>query len=168
MRHHRLLVSAVVALALFASTARADRADSEKQIKDRTAEFAAAWEKHDAKAAAAFWTEDGDLIDPSGVTSKGRDEIERYFTKMFTGPFKDSVNKLTVSNVRLVGDDVAIVDWDAVINGAQGPDGKPMPDWKHHVVIVMQKQAGAWNFLVARPYAFEPGPGPTSMPDGDK
>jgi len=38
--------------------------------------FAAAWNKHDAKAMAATWAKDGDLVNPFGRVAKGRAEVE--------------------------------------------------------------------------------------------
>jgi uncharacterized protein (TIGR02246 family) len=160
-------------MALHASVAfAADQAEAEKQLKDRAAEFQSTWNKHDAKALAAFWAEDGDLIDPAGVASKGRAAVEQYFTENFAGPMKDSTNEITVTGVHMAADDLAVVDWDAALSGmhmgppsdrpasnAAGADeAKPAP-FKHHVVLVMKRQGDEWMILAARPYAVMPKPG---------
>ena len=69
------LAAFIIAAAPAASTPDDDIA----AIKKNTAAFQAAWNKHDTKALAALWATDGDLIDPWGVTSVGRDAVEKFF-----------------------------------------------------------------------------------------
>ena len=177
MRTHFIpLCAGLISLALLGATARADQAAAEKQIKDLSADFAKAWNQHDDKAVAAFWAEDGDLIDPAQKELKGRTEIEHYFTDCFAGVFKDTTLDVVVTKVRLAADDVAIADWEATVSGMKGPDGQAGPPVKHHVVLVLKNQGGKWMMLAARPYVLPqapgsmpmPGPMPEPMPDAGK
>ena len=57
-----LLACALVALITPASFAADDAAAAEQQITARSKEFAAAWDKHDAKAFAEFYTDNAELV----------------------------------------------------------------------------------------------------------
>src|SRR5437660_6228819 len=45
--------------------------------------FVAAFNKNDAKAVAAFWTQDGDFVDQTGRHLRGRKAIEKAFRGFF-------------------------------------------------------------------------------------
>jgi uncharacterized protein (TIGR02246 family) len=148
----------LAALALFAAfaaaTAPAPAPDDDiAAIKKNTAAFQTAWNKHDAKALAAFWAKDGDLIDPWGVTSVGRDAVEKFFAEQHTGSGK--LAKSTYDNkadaVRLITPDVALEDWQVALTGLSDPEGKPLGPQFHRVVIVSKKEAGQWRIAAARP-----------------
>jgi hypothetical protein len=40
-----------------------------------------------------------------------------------------------------------------------GPNGKPLPPMKFHLVVVLEKQHGRWLTQEIRPYAFAARPG---------
>ena len=73
----------VAAFIVAAAPARPSPDDEVAAIKKNSATFAAAWNKHDAKALAALWAKDGDLIDPWGATSNSRDAVQKP-TRGFT------------------------------------------------------------------------------------
>jgi uncharacterized protein (TIGR02246 family) len=131
-------------------------------VKKNTVEFQAAWNRHDSKALAALWAKDGDLIDPWGVTSVGRDAVEKFFTEQHTGA--GHLAKVTFDfkheDVRLIGTDAALSDWQVVLTGLTGPDGKAMGPQFQRVVVVSAKEGGKWRFAAARPGL------PTPVQDG--
>src|ERR1700756_5872934 len=49
----------------------------------RAQEFIAAFERGDARAVAAFWTETADYTDETGREFKGRPAIEKMYEKFF-------------------------------------------------------------------------------------
>ena len=149
------ILAALTMIAATSSLAADDKPRTEEMaIRQRTQAFGEAWNRHDGKALAAFFTDDGDLIDPSGRLARGRDQVEKFFTEMMDGPFKDSSNTFTVSHVNLIKPDVAVVDWDANLTNAKGPDGKTMPVCKHHVTVTMVRQNDQWMFAAARPVEY--------------
>jgi uncharacterized protein (TIGR02246 family) len=149
----------VVAVCLAAAPAPSPSpADDIAAIKKNTKDFEAAWNRHDAKALAALWAKDGDLIDPAGVTSVGREAVEKFFTEQYAGGSGGGAGKLakvTYSNkkdsVRLVSADVAIEDWEVVLTGLIAEDGKAMGPHFHRVVIVSMREGGSWRIAAARP-----------------
>jgi len=54
-----------------------ERAADRKAILDSGREFEGAFEKKDAKAVAAFWTENGEYEADSGEQFRGRSAIDR-------------------------------------------------------------------------------------------
>src|SRR3546814_5775870 len=65
-----------------------------------------AWNRHDAKAYAALFTQDGDVVNIVGWWWKGRDEIERKLATGFAFVFKDSQLTVTDVDVRLISSKV--------------------------------------------------------------
>ena len=137
---------------------RAQGGADDAAIKKPLDDFLAAWNKHDAKAMAAVFAEDGDLIQPFGRTAKSRAEAETLFQEEQTGGAKESTYAKGEVSVRRVGEDVAIADWDGSITGMKTPDGTATPPFQHHVTAVLKSQGGQWWILSVRAFAFLPAP----------
>jgi uncharacterized protein (TIGR02246 family) len=133
-------------------------ADPTDAVKERVAAFVAAWNQHDAKAMAACWAEDGDLINPFGRVAEGREEVEKLFTDEHGAVMKQSTNEMKVESARTVGD-VALADVDCRITGMHDAEGKELPEMKLHVYLVMKEKDGKWIIEAARPYAYREQPG---------
>jgi uncharacterized protein (TIGR02246 family) len=57
--------------------------EKEQPAKGRRAEFIAAFNRRDARAAASFWTPDATYVDQVGNEYKGRTAIEQLYEKVF-------------------------------------------------------------------------------------
>jgi uncharacterized protein (TIGR02246 family) len=75
-----------------------------------------AWNRADAKAFAARFQEEGSLTDVLGAVSRGRAEIERRQSELFTAYFKGSLLALKVRKIRFLKPDVAIVEIDTEVS----------------------------------------------------
>src|SRR5947209_3930870 len=62
---------------------RKSPSSDEQVIQASAKNLIAAFNKGDAKAVAACWTEDGDYMDEGGRRIQGRPAIEEYFRKLF-------------------------------------------------------------------------------------
>jgi uncharacterized protein (TIGR02246 family) len=151
----RILLPALLLTVGAAASARAAEPDL-TPFRDQAKEFAAAWNKNDAALLAGFWADDGDLIDPHGVQSKGKAAVEKYFAEMFAGPLKGSRNDVKVESVRMLGSDYAVADWTATLS-VKSPDGSAH-EVPHHVTVVLAKGKG-WHVVAARPVFHPPAPG---------
>jgi uncharacterized protein (TIGR02246 family) len=80
--------------------------------------FAAVFNQEDAKAVAAFWTEDGEYIDESGQAYVGREAIETLYRNLFTS--SDSKLQLITDSVRLLSDSACLEDGRAVVEPVAG------------------------------------------------
>jgi uncharacterized protein (TIGR02246 family) len=106
----------------------------EETITAQVMAFAAAWDKHDAKAMAALWAEDGDLVNPFGEIAKSRAEVEQLFADQHAGTMKGTTYAVSMRSVRMVAPGVAVATWDGVINGMTAEDG-PFPPFDHLVTV---------------------------------
>jgi uncharacterized protein (TIGR02246 family) len=104
----------------------------------RAQEFIAAFNKGDAKAVAAFWTEDADYVDQVGHEYKGRAAIEKLYQKLFTTQ-KGGKLAIHVTSMRLVTPEVALEDGITEVTPA---DGGPPTAAKFAAVLV--KKDGEW------------------------
>ena len=81
-------------------------ADTET-IRTNAREFAAAFNKGDAKAVAAQWTEQGECTDADGTLIRGRANIEQAFAEFFKANPQAKLQVL-VKAVRFPAPDVAV------------------------------------------------------------
>ena len=107
-------------------------------------EFVEAFNKGDAKALAAFFTEDGDMIDQDGHQIKGRKAIEEVYTKLFADT-KGAKLYIKITSLRVVRPDLALEDGLTEVVPA---DGGPPSAARYTVVHV--KQDGEWRLESVR------------------
>src|SRR5260370_1734329 len=81
--------------------------------------FVEAFQKGDAKAVAAFWTPDGDYVDPTGRVLQGRPAIEKEFQNLFAQNNGLKL-RIEVAPLRFPPPDTAMEDR---ARGALAPDG---------------------------------------------
>jgi uncharacterized protein (TIGR02246 family) len=126
--------------------------NDEALIIRATEEFLAAWNRGDAKAAAAFYSEDGVRVGAFGDIQHGIPEIEAAYEKLLHQAMPGAKAEQERGTVRMIGDDLAI--W----QGAMGiilPNGTFL---KGHVVQVMKRINNKWLVLEAHPKIFPPRP----------
>jgi len=124
----------------------------EEAIIAETQDFAVAWNKGDAKAAAAFYTEDGVRVGAMGDIQQGRAEIESAYGGLLGGPFAGASVTQETGTVRMLAPDLAV--WRAGMQIRLPNDG---PVLKGHVVQIMKKVAGGrWLIFEAHPKLFPP------------
>jgi uncharacterized protein (TIGR02246 family) len=90
------------------TTAEGQKRDAdEAAIRQSAVAFTKAFEKGDAKAVAAFWTEQGEHQDESGSTLRGRAEIEKAFAELFKEKTNSKIEVL-IESIRFPAPNVAI------------------------------------------------------------
>ena len=142
-----------------AMAAGAVDAATKAAIDKRTQEFVAAWNKHDAKAMAAVWATQCDLVNPFGMKARGRAEIEKLFQGEQSGVMKATTYAFTSQSLlKIAGGDV-VADMDAVVNGMMDPSGKALPPFSHHVTMIYVREGGQWRPTVVRAFQLLPPPG---------
>ncbi len=140
--------------------AQAAKPATKAAIEHLGSEFVAAWNAHDAKKMAAVWTADGDLINPFGQKASGRAAIEKFFEAEQAGVMKGTTYKIESTSIRELDKNTAFADWESVVTGMTGPDGKPAPPFRHHVSIVYVMKGGHWGAAAVRAYSFPTPPAP--------
>jgi uncharacterized protein (TIGR02246 family) len=122
----------------------------EAAMKARAKALIAAFDRGDAAALAAFWTEDGDYVDEGGRRYQGRKAIEAYFSKLLAAG-KGAKLKIHRTAFRFVRPDLAIGDG---VMEVFPPGGGPTTSTRYTAVQV--KQDGQWLFESVRESVITP------------
>ena len=118
--------------------ASADDADGpRKEIERANAAFSNAYDRGDAKAIAALYTEEGELFPPNEVIVKGRPAIETYWKAAIDGGIKGVTLKTT--EVFALGETVA----ETGAYTLSGKDREPVDEGKY--VVVWKRVDGKWK-----------------------
>jgi uncharacterized protein (TIGR02246 family) len=110
--------------------------------------FMDAWNRHDAKAFAALFSEDADFTNVRGMGASGRSNIEQFHAPRFATTFKDSRQKYTGIKTRFIRPDVAAVDVHWEMTGATDQDGNPVPLRQGLLNFVLTETQGKWQIVV--------------------
>ena len=93
--------------------------EDEKAIRAMTAAFDEAFDKGDAKAIAAMFTEQGEAIDLEGTAIRGRADLEAHYAERFGASPGDKIEP-TIELVHFLGKTVARQDGRSKIVPADG------------------------------------------------
>lgn len=115
--------------------------------------LAAAWRANDGVAFAAFFTEDGSLINPFGERADGREALTVMYSEYFGGMLKGTTTSISLSQLRPVEPDHAFADAEQTIYAANGDVLMAL-----HVVNLLRRDGDDWRLVDSRPYAFPPPP----------
>lgn len=141
MRMLTMLVTVALAIGVQAVQGQQPKGD-EAAVRKLSADFTAALEKADGKAAAALFTEDGDYLSSTGRMAQGRAEIEKLIADQAAGAFKGLSFKTTVDTVRSVTPDVMIGNGSFEATGPQPRKGR--------TTMVAVRQGGQWRIAAIR------------------
>src|SRR6201993_246614 len=119
------------------------REQDEAAIRNVEKQQGEAWNRHDAKAYAALFTENGDCVNVVGWWWKGRAEIEKKLTAAYVYVFKESALTVTNVDIRFLTSDTAVAHVRWTLTGARTPAGLPRPQ-QGLQTHVLQKQNGQW------------------------
>jgi uncharacterized protein (TIGR02246 family) len=123
-----------------AGRAQEPKADIRKLLTEMEGRF----EQDDAQGLSACWAPDGDFITRHGDRFVGRGELEKAFQASFSAR-KHKALKFHVLNLRLVGNDVALVD---VIPDVKQEGTTQAEETDLHLVLA--KHDGRWLVESAR------------------
>jgi uncharacterized protein (TIGR02246 family) len=133
------------------SPARAAASDPQEAAITKTAEaFVEAFQKGDAKAVAAFWTQDGDYVDLTGRVLNGRPAIEKDFADLFAKN-KGLKLRIEIASLKFPTPDTAVEDG---TTGVLAPDGT-VPSSARYTNFFTKKN-GQWLLASVRETAYVP------------
>jgi len=101
-------------------------------------DYEAAYNRGDANAVAAFYTNDAEYVDEGGNVVSGRHDIEKLLAEEFTTK-PGAKLEIDVKSVRLLSPDVLVEEGIATIAAHGGPQGAS------RYVAVYIKRAGNWK-----------------------
>lgn len=146
--------------------ARAERAESE--IREIISHQNEAWNRHDAKAWVASFSEDADFINILGMKFAGRAEIERRHDDIFKTIFARSRVVVTTERVRFSSPSVAIAetehalrDYDRLPPGIRPTDADGT--LRTRMRYVWELRADGWRIVAAQNTAIVALPTPPKL-----
>jgi uncharacterized protein (TIGR02246 family) len=120
-----------------------------QEIRRLPQDLASAWGQADARAMAGLFTEDGDLVIPSGDFLSGRSAIQDFYQSVFEHGYAGSRAVSEIKRIR-VGGAMAVVDGAWSITGAKDAAGAPRPAERGLFTAVLKKQGGKWYVMALR------------------
>ena len=103
------------------TVALTDRPADENAIRAIAATFTRAFGAADAKAIAAMFTEDGELIDEVGERMQGRAAVEQFYTSLFQSRPGAAI-EITIDTLRFLSPDVAKEEGHTRVKSAGEPE----------------------------------------------
>jgi uncharacterized protein (TIGR02246 family) len=171
MNRSRCVLGFLAAIAMVVPARLAAQSPDEAAIHAVEARQAEAWNRHDAAAYAALFTEDGDVVNVAGWWWKGRAEIESRLTAAFAYTFRESTLTITGVDARFLTPDIAIARVRWTMTGQRMPPGLPDPG-QGIQLQVLTRHDGRWsiasfqntNSIPERPFPTGPGTPPPARP----
>jgi uncharacterized protein (TIGR02246 family) len=159
MLSNRLRLSVVAVLLAFVGSGSlwaqmGSSMDADAAIKQCVAAWSDTWNRHDARATAMKYVEDGDFTNTTGISSHGWKALEDHYNEIFTTFLKDAHRTDTVRSIRLLNPDTASVDIDWQMTGAKTRDGKDVPIRKGLLTWIVTKTNGEWKIAVYHETAY--------------
>jgi uncharacterized protein (TIGR02246 family) len=122
-------------------TARED----EEAIKKVIAGTTEAFNKHDAKAFARFYTPDAELVTVRGERMKGVAEIEKGLAAIFATRATAATLKTLDVSIRFIKPAVAVAHVTNEMSGVVNAGGQEMPPHRELSIRVLVKEKGTWR-----------------------
>lgn len=130
------------------SAAQASVAD-EAQIRSIVEEQVKAWNAGDAVAFSKSFADSGSFTNIRGTVFYGHTAFEDRHREIFTGFFKGSTLTMSITRIRFVRPDVAIVDLATEVSNLSGTPPGVRPDAAGRIVTRLQqvfvKDTGVWR-----------------------
>ena len=146
-RQLSLRILAPLICAMLLSGLGAALASSDAAIDGVEAAQASCWNWHDAKAYAALFTPDADVVNVLGWHWKGRAQLAERLTPAFAGVFRSSILKIESVDSRFLRPDIAIAHVRWSMTGAQSPDGRTedIPQHGIQTQVLVRSTDGSWQ-----------------------
>lgn len=146
------------------STEQAEHAqDAERTIRQILARQADDWNRHDARAWVAAFSDDAEFINILGMALQGRPEIERRHVEIFQTIFARSRVVVVTRKVRVLGPSAALAetdyelrDYDRLPPGIQATD--PDGTLRTRLKYVWELEREGWRIVAAQNTAILPLP----------
>ncbi len=121
----------------------ANSSDAEQQIRSALKTYVEAFNRGEAVAVAAFWSDKGQYTAPNGEKVTGREAIQEAFAELFAKN-KGLQLEIETPSIRFVGPDVAIEEGVAAVT-REGD----APQWKQYAATHVRER-GAWKIKGVR------------------
>lgn len=116
-----------------------DREGDREAIRKSAYDFAQAFDKGDAKAIGALWTDQGEYHEDTGEVLRGKVAIEKAYAEYFKAKPKSKV-EVDVRSVRFLAKDLAVEDGIVRVN----PGGTELPGATYYSALHIRED-GKWK-----------------------
>jgi len=130
------------------------REKDEMAIRALEEAYDSAWNAADVTSLVAALTPDVVVVNPMGKRAQGQAEVGRVLGEFLRGPGKGSRHKSVVLGIEFIGDDVAVVDGEATLEGTTGISDASATPFVHRFTDVVVKRGGMWKVAHVRAYIF--------------
>jgi uncharacterized protein (TIGR02246 family) len=120
------------------------RQADEAAIRASVGAFTKAYNAHDAKAIAALFIPEGQVVDEDGETAEGREAITEVFAEVFAETPKTQI-AVTIDSIRFIGADLAV----EMGTTKTTPEPGETPEHGKYTVLHV-KRDGKWLMALAR------------------
>ena len=142
-----------------AATGVPARAADEKAIRLVIAACGKAYNAHDARAMAALFAPDAEIVNEDGGRTQGRPAIEQVFAAVFQTHPQGRI-EIAVEGIHFLGPALAVEDGLSTV--VREPGATPE---KNRYVVVHAKQDGRWQMASARELPEQPAASTESLED---
>ena len=126
---------------------------AETGVKQATEDYVKAFNAHDAKAAAALWTENGEYVGVDGETFRGRAAIEKSLAEDFKAFPKSSI-QIQLTSVRPIGRQTALAEGTVTVKNP----GDTQPNETRYSALQVFED-GMWRAASVREWVPDPNVG---------
>jgi uncharacterized protein (TIGR02246 family) len=140
----RVLASALFAIACSSHRVAAQE-KAEDAIRDTLQAYATAWNAGDARSISNLYTVDADYTGFGSVMTRGREEIAQRYESLFSGAFSGSHLAVSMSSLRFLKPDVALVDGSFDLTDIRQADSASQSA-KGLFVAILTNDEGRWRF----------------------
>lgn len=126
------------------------RAADDEAVRAAAKDFVQVFDKADAKALAALWTEEGEYVAGDGETLHGRAALENGYSQFFKKN-PDVKLDLTIESIRFVSHDDAVVEGTARTHSA----AKAAEPTSSRVSALFTRENGKWLLALLREWPDE-------------
>ena len=120
-----------------------------KPIEDLVSAWAAAWNRHDAEAAAELVVPEVDFVNVLGRWFKGKDEFLEHHRQLHSGQMRNSLWRNLNHEARFVGENLVVVHLEWTIECDENPDGTPRRRRQGIFTWVVLRLEETWRIAAA-------------------
>jgi uncharacterized protein (TIGR02246 family) len=121
-----------------------DFSEEERALRELSAHMDAAWNRRDAKAFSDFFEDQANFRFHTGVTLRGKSEIENHYLRHFPKIREGEKHSSTVRQLRFIRSDVAILDSEVELFRLNENSGEKETRLKLMSTTVASKEGGRW------------------------
>lgn len=131
-------------------TAKTDNTVAEVDIRASVEEFAKAYNAHDAKAVAALFLPQAQIVDENDITIQGRENIQNLFAEVFAESPETTIS-IEIESIRFIGTSLAV---ETGTTTTIPPAGQAPEVGRYSVLHILKD--GKWSMGVVRDIPAEP------------